>query len=122
MALGELCPTADPLPYASVVEILTTKEGEEVPASGAAFSSRRWGPRILRIRDHLPGRPTRAPETTPSPQATDSKRTTHMNSTYGKKELAGKGPQRTFKGDDLQQIAFPLGGDRSGVFAHRRRG
>ena len=37
-----------------------------------------------------------------------------MNSTYGKKELAGKGPQRTFKGDDLQQIAFPLGGIGAG--------
>ena len=30
--------------------------------------------------------------------------------THRKKELAGKGPQRTFKGDQLQPIAFPLGG------------
>lgn len=34
--------------------------------------------------------------------------------TYTKKELAGKGPQRTFKGDQLQQIAFPLGGIGAG--------
>ena len=34
--------------------------------------------------------------------------------TYSKKELAGKGPQRTFKGEDLQQIAFPLGGIGAG--------
>ena len=33
-----------------------------------------------------------------------------MGTTYSKKELAGSGQQRTFTGDDLQQIAFPLGG------------
>ncbi|MGY8822730.1 MAG: hypothetical protein ACKVJG_02145 [Candidatus Latescibacterota bacterium] len=33
-----------------------------------------------------------------------------MTPAYSKKELIGKGPQRTFKGEDLQQIAFPLGG------------
>ena len=33
-----------------------------------------------------------------------------MGTTYSKKELAGQGKQRTFSGDDLQQIAFPLGG------------
>ena len=33
-----------------------------------------------------------------------------MGTIYSKKELAGTGEQRTFEGDDLQQIAFPLGG------------
>jgi hypothetical protein len=39
-----------------------------------------------------------------------------MKPAYSKKELIGKGPQRTFKGEDLQQIAFPLGG----MFTHGR--
>ncbi|MFH1571635.1 MAG: GH116 family glycosyl hydrolase [Gemmatimonadota bacterium] len=33
-----------------------------------------------------------------------------MSKPYSKKELAGTGKQRTFTGDQLQQIAFPLGG------------
>lgn len=37
-----------------------------------------------------------------------------MTQAYSKKELAGTGPQRTFKGDSLQQIAFPLGGMGAG--------
>jgi non-lysosomal glucosylceramidase len=37
-----------------------------------------------------------------------------MTQAYSKKELTGTGPQRTFKGDNLQQIAFPLGGMGAG--------
>ncbi|MEW6752991.1 MAG: GH116 family glycosyl hydrolase [Candidatus Latescibacterota bacterium] len=33
-----------------------------------------------------------------------------MGTAYSKRELAGRGRQRTFRGDHLQQIAFPLGG------------
>jgi len=37
-----------------------------------------------------------------------------MSKPYSKKELAGAGKQRTFSGDRLQQIAFPVGGMGAG--------
>lgn len=37
-----------------------------------------------------------------------------MTQTYTPRELKGDGPQRTFAGEDLQQIAFPLGGIGAG--------
>ncbi len=37
-----------------------------------------------------------------------------MSRVYGARDLAGDGPQRTFTGDQLQQIAFPLGGIGAG--------